>query len=90
MPRYLDSVDWCAHQLKKVDWITRNEALHRLKVNRRAFFEKVADRLSPDQALAGKSTGIKLPEGSVIVAKDKRRDHKYRQVLLSNYFTKCR
>ena len=90
MPSYLDSVDWVVHQLKKVDWITRNEMLHRLQGNRRVFFEKVVDRLSPDQALAGKSTGIKLPEGSVIVAKDKRRDHRYRQVFLSNYFTKRR
>ena len=75
---------WAAKELRKLDWQSRHELLRRLEINRPAMAQKILSNMSPDEALRGTNTGIKLREGVVIIVKNKRRS--YKQLTLHAFF----
>ena len=67
---------WTANQLRKFDWQSRSDILQRLSINKPDLHRRVLNHMSPDEALGGNNTGIKIQEKVVIVVKNKLRSNK--------------
>ena len=81
---------WGCKQLLKMDWCDRHDSLDRLRIHRPLMYERVMDQLSPDEALQGQNTGVKINPNMVFIVADKCRSpgRVLRQTTLHVFFVR--